>query len=74
MEQMSISNHVKDICKIGQKDKCCRYLVASGRGFECAKHTELKDHLDERVLTDSIVAQGDNCEGYDMEKSIRILN
>jgi len=27
----------KTICKIGQDSKCCAFIVASGRGFECIR-------------------------------------
>lgn len=54
---------VKDICKIGQRHDCCRYLVVSGKGFECMKHTELKVILDNRVKSQSMTARGDNCDG-----------
>ncbi len=29
--------HVKDVCKIGQGNLCCRYLVVGKDGFECVK-------------------------------------
>ena len=51
------------ICKIGQGNSCCRYLVGSPKGFECAKHTSIRSNLDRRVANNTIVAQGDNCDG-----------
>lgn len=27
----------KDICKLGQKEKCCAFLVCGGEGFECMR-------------------------------------
>lgn len=51
------------VCKMGQANLCCRYLVCGSKGFECAKHTSLKEALDRRVLEKSIHARGDNCEG-----------
>ena len=27
----------KDICRIGQGDECCAFLVAGGGGFECIR-------------------------------------
>ena len=61
---MSLNEHVKSICKIGQGNTCCRYLVCGVKGFECAKHSEHKETLDARVAMNSIVAQGDNCKGF----------
>lgn len=48
------------VCKMGQGEKCCRYLMF-GYQFSCAKHTELKPVIDARVM--KMTAQGDNCPG-----------
>ena len=62
---MKISEiHLKQVCKIGQGNKCCRYLVVGSQGFECVKHTAIKDLLDSRVEDKLMVAQGDNCAGW----------
>ena len=59
-------NVLKNICKLGQEDKCCRYILSSSvYGFECGKHTALKDTIDKNV--DKMTAKGDNCEGLKME-------
>ena len=26
-----------EVCRVGQGDKCCAYIVTGGRGMECAK-------------------------------------
>jgi hypothetical protein len=68
MEEISlINNHVRNICKIGQGNACCRYLVISGVGFECVKGTEMKAYLDSRVAMETMVARADNCEGQTIE-------
>lgn len=55
---------VRDVCKIGKGKECCRYLIGSAHGFECAKYSkELKLVLDARVRDNKMVAQGDNCSG-----------
>jgi len=70
-----MNEYVKDTCKIGQQHLCCRYLVVGSKGFECVKHyKKAKDILDVRVKADSIVAQGDNCSGFDIEESLKKLN
>ncbi len=66
----TLSEHVKNVCKIGQGNACCRYLMVGAGGFECAKRTSLQVTLDMRVYNDTMVAQGDNCEG----KTIKELN
>jgi len=55
--------HFKNVCKPGQGHDCCRYVVASGSGIECAKHSSLRKILDERVIAEEMVARGDNCAG-----------
>lgn len=62
-----MNEHVKTVCKIGQGNDCCRYLVMGSQGFECVKNTSLRSTLDSRVAMNAIVAQGDNCEGQPME-------
>lgn len=49
------------VCKIGQKEKCCRYILAGKDGFECGKNTCYKDLIDNQI--NSMVAKGDNCNG-----------
>lgn len=65
-----ITDHVKNICKVGQKTECCRYLFATATGFECGKvDRELKQLQDQRVekgLSASLgQGIGDNCDGVD---------
>jgi hypothetical protein len=55
--------YAKATCKIGQGHDCCRYVMGGADGFECARHTDLKDYLDRRVTEKSIIARGDNCPG-----------
>lgn len=55
--------YAMETCKIGQGHDCCRYLTMNPAGFSCEKHGRLKSHLDKRVADNTIVAQGDNCEG-----------
>lgn len=56
-------NWARMVCKIGQGHDCCRYLVMVPNGWSCAKHTELRAYLDQRVATKNMVARGDNCIG-----------
>jgi hypothetical protein len=65
-----MNEQVRNICKAGQGNACCRYLVIGPMGFECVKSTDLKDYLDARVAMETMVARGDNCEG----KTIPELN
>jgi hypothetical protein len=60
---MELTNQIKNVCRIGQGNACCRYLTVSPSGWNCEKHSSLKALLDRRVEANTIVAQGDNCEG-----------
>lgn len=57
--------HVTDICRPGEGTATCRYLTMSAKGWSCRKHTLLADTLDSRVIAETIIARGDNCEGRD---------
>ena len=58
-----MNQQINDVCKLGQENLCCRYLVMGPNGFECAKLSSLKRYLDERVLEEKMTARGDNCAG-----------
>ena len=54
-----------NVCKFGQMEQCCRYLML-GEGFFCAKlRPTLKAELDRKVEHGTIIAKGDNCEGVE---------
>lgn len=55
----------KEVCKMGQKQDCCRYLAMSVGGYSCEKHSLLKSYIDRRVMNGGMGARGDNCEGKD---------
>lgn len=55
--------YIKDVCRPGEQERTCRYLVSSTKGIECAKLTELKYTLDRRVKENKFIARGDNCDG-----------
>ena len=69
-----MSKHIKDTCKIGQGNDCCRYLMMGPKGFECAKFGAAKSLLDARARNKDMVAQADNCDGYSEQESINYLN
>lgn len=55
--------YVERCCKRGMGAECCRYLALGRQGWACLKHTTFKAGLDARVAADTILAQGDNCDG-----------
>ncbi len=54
--------HIVKVCKEGQKEKTCRYLVV-GDKYCCEKFGRLKDLLDENVKENKMKNKGDNCGG-----------
>ena len=56
---------VKDVCRVGQLDKTCKYLTIGENGFVCAKllpgAKELIDHHKA-----NFIAKGNNCPGIPM--------
>lgn len=64
-------DEIHNLCKIGQKHDCCRYLILGSNGFECAKLGPHKAYLDHRVATETITARGDNCEGKATDEGSR---
>jgi len=68
MEIIIEDNHLKNVCKISQGVKCCRYLVAGINGFECFKMIpNAKKLIDEQVKNRSDFPKGDNCDGLTVE-------
>ena len=50
-------------CKMQSKENCCRYLMRYKLSYMCAKHTSMKNVIDELVEKSAMVAKGDNCFG-----------
>ena len=58
-------DQMDNVCKMGQGNACCRYIISSPDGILCGKDDPgTKMTLDNRV--EKMTAQGDNCEGWDM--------
>jgi len=57
------SKHLRDICKLGQGAKCCRFAIASDQGIVCCKGSNLEHAINARVALGKMIAQGDNCPG-----------
>jgi hypothetical protein len=58
--------HGIEICKLGQKEKTCRYLFTdSTKGWRwgCIKTNNLRKLIETRVKNNETSAKGDNCEG-----------
>lgn len=54
---------LKEVCKVGQGEACCRYILLDGKGFKCAKFTKLHNFIDMKVAKGLIKARGNNCPG-----------
>lgn len=69
--------HVKQICRIGDGADCCSFLLASGKGFECAKTPGMEKLFGILILRrgmNHMTALGDNCEGYAMIQTAKLID
>jgi hypothetical protein len=57
-----MTEYVTNVCKFGQGELCCRYLVKGSEGWLCGK-IKHKMGLDEKWAKEKHGAQGDNCSG-----------
>ena len=54
----------KDICKLGQGNRCCAWLVVSSEGFECLRMDYPNNtSIDTRIRNGTIAAKGEG--GWD---------
>ena len=60
-------DHAKEMCKVGQGEECCAFLLMGADGFECAKGTFAEDVINLRLAEGTMNAKGDNCSGYTEE-------
>ena len=56
--------YAKEICKIGQGEECCAFLLMGAKGFECAKGTFTQNAINLRLAEGTMNAKGDNCPGH----------
>lgn len=53
---------VKDICKLGQGEACCPFIVCGGNGFECWKmNSPGNGIIQERINKGTMNAKGKGC-------------
>lgn len=57
--------HLTNVCKIGQKEITCRYIIVNKDGVFCGKVNErTKQLIDDRVSLGKLLASGNNCNGF----------
>jgi hypothetical protein len=53
---------LKNVCKLGQGEQCCRYIVSGKSGLTCAKlNPSVRAAID--GAAHRMKAKGDNCDG-----------
>lgn len=57
------SDHIKNVCKIGQGELTCSYLLMGADGYRCCKGTEIENIILQRLAAGTMKSKGDNCEG-----------
>lgn len=55
------NQYLKEVCKIGQLEKTCKYIALGSKGFICGKTDSVLSVAIRRMK--DMVAQGDNCAG-----------
>lgn len=59
-----MDDYVRKVCKLGQGENACSFLMPYLDIFECAKGTVAERLINKRREEGRIKAKGDNCEGY----------
>ncbi len=54
---------VDAVCRVGQDEATCAFLMFSSGGYECAKGSALENTLRQIQEAGSMQSQGDNCSG-----------
>lgn len=78
MPRITSGTQLRETCKLGQGEACCRYVVVDKRGFfRCAKRHEIVSaQINAPMRASVMVARGDNCTGapdfhrFDKEKAL----
>ena len=53
------SQEAREICRLGQGEGCCAYLVAAPTGLECSRMSyPISAHIMDRLKSGSMVAKG----------------
>jgi len=55
--------YVKEICRVDDGRLACSFLLATLKGFECAKGLAAREVIAEYRLTGHMLAMGDYCSG-----------
>jgi hypothetical protein len=55
--------HIKNICKIGQQENTCAFIMGFGGVFSCAKGSGLEKTIRSRLDAGLMSARGDHCSG-----------
>jgi hypothetical protein len=66
------ADKLKSVCKLGEQQETCSYLIAGADGFECAKGSSLHREIQQRREAGTIRAMGDNCQGPPDYKPVEV--
>ena len=58
-EVLMTGDEAKEICKIGQGEKCCAFLVVGGDGFECIRLGNGSGQIFDRLEKGTMNAKGE---------------
>jgi len=61
---------LKSICRIGQGQDACRYIMRTQDGYSCVKNSIIQVTIDDAVAKDGMIARGNNCSGLTNKEEI----
>lgn len=53
------AEEAKDICNLGEGDKCCAFLACGANGFECIRMSHLNNSIFHRLEEGTMNAKGE---------------
>ena len=70
------AEEAKNICRLGQMEKCCAFLVVGGNGFECIRMSyPANSTIFKRLKEGTMNAKGEGCwSGCPWEQEIESFN
>lgn len=64
--------HLNEVCKFGQGEATCAFLMITTEGFACAKGTGIEPIIRDRLAQGTMCAKGDNCAGQNTAKTVTL--
>lgn len=67
--QLENDRRLKSLCRVGEGERCCRWLARGWNGYFCAKLDRgVAPYIAERFAAGTLGAKGDNCPGLPLDE------